>query len=166
MNDPLDAALRDLGRSTPFPVDWAGYARELAARLAKAEARRKRRAAWLASGGALGGFLLGAAAVFLLMVNLPRAPGTTPSPGANVARGVVDLQPTAVAAPIPAQGLVDGKPEIGPRVETEEPLRLAWAAPDNPFIRRFRGSGGKMGEIRFYGFSAPGAPPGGMIAAR
>jgi len=142
MSENLDVLLAELGRGTPFPVDWTKYEREVLRRLARREAARKRRAWWMAAWGACAG-ASAACVVMALWVGLRPAPI-----GAE----------TAVAPHAPLQTAVQQK---------EQPAAVASAEEREarPCIRTTHGPDGVVGQIRFAGFSAPKEQGGGLIAA-
>jgi len=146
MADQLDEGLAQLGRRDPFPVDWQQYGRALVTRLARAEAARRRRTWMVAAGSAL----VGAAAMLALAVALRilEPPG---SPTGPVPPGL----PPAGPGPI-AQRPAGEEPRAPARPGVAEP---------GPFVRVFRCADGRMAEMRFEGFSPPGAQGGSAIVA-
>jgi len=147
MSDSMDKRLRELGEGTPFPVDWRAYEAEVLRRLA-VEQQRERRRRWL---WAAGSAFCGAAAMFVLMIWTIRTDAKPAEGAAPLMQVNNPSEPPPVHIPTPAGSpnepvfvRANGKPEgIGA-----------------PFTRRIVRKDGRVGEIRFGGFSSADAPEG------
>ena len=155
MSDKMDELLRDLGRGTPFPVDWTVYEREVLQRLARQQVRRKRRVWWAAAFGTG----LGAAATFVAMVTWT---SFRPAPAA----------PQLAAAPQAAVSPATGGASAARRTSPEAPPRAAAVVTESaklddgdfpPCIRSIRLADGTVSEIHFAGFSTAEEQAAGMI---
>jgi hypothetical protein len=141
MSDAMDGLLRDLGRGTPFPVDWTAYEREVLHRLAQQQARRRRRVWWAAAFGTG----IGTAATFVAMVALASFRPVSQVAGPAVPRAEPQLTAPPQAAAVVTEGAKPADAEF------------------RPCIRSIRRADGTVSEIRFAGFSGPGEQTAGLI---
>jgi hypothetical protein len=168
MSDELDEPLGALKSRAPFPVDWQAYSRQLLARLAAAEARRRRRMWSLSLFSACAGAAASLAIVFAFWGALRQHPPVVERPGPPAA----ELAPGGVPTPDSdelASWIVRGTAE---GVSVARLSRPAGGQPDEmvmtePFSRKFRRPDGGAAEIRFFGEGDAGEGAGsGIFAAR
>lgn len=152
----LDSAFKRMGTSAPFHVDWDEYAAKLIRRLSMTERRRRRQSWWLA----LAGTAFGAAAAWLVAVH-------------TVTSGRNDKS-TEAALPVQEQPAPTAiVPDAGRTPVLDSPAMVCVRRPGGsmvlrsmpglrpeeigPFVQRTVCEDGRVGEIRFYGFTPEGA---------
>jgi hypothetical protein len=161
--DHDDELLAELGQGTPFPVDWQAYREQLMTRLTRTEAARRRHGFFLFAVGTAAGV---AATLALALLFGPAVEPTPLGPTVaekSVRQTIADREtPVPVSAPAPAVRLVVRTTGQHGRIKAvvgDSPVETR-PDPIKPFVRRTGN-----GEIRFEGFSKPGAgEPGFMVA--
>jgi len=164
MMDREDDLLRELGQETPFPVDWDVYREQLTARLAKADASRRLRALGLFAVGTMTGI---AATLAIVLQFAPGFEGPPLVPEVKEA-GLRENRQVA-EAPLRREQEAPVVEVVSRRTGNRGYIRAvvgkatyeAPVAQVQPFVRRI----GK-GEIRFDGFSEPGADQPGFAVAK